>query len=140
MSDITDIQVSKWYRIKKMVYLIPEDAELEVEISDHGGKRTVAVGMICKYQDTPNWIVTDFIGWVYSYYNEDWEDVIVGIKYNADHELDYPVEDMEHVEYLLKICQEKPELFEHVPYILRWLDKNNRAEDQPGQEERKLRL
>ena len=62
------------------------------------------------------------------------------LRYDEKHDLDYLDEQREHVEILLAICQGNPDTLEHVPYILRWLDKNNRAEDQPGQEERKLRL
>lgn len=81
-----------------------------------------------------DWIVTAYVGCTYSY-----PEYGIMLRYNEEHELDYLDEQRELVEKLLAICQGNPDTLEHVPYILRWLDKNNRAGDQPGPEG-KLRL
>lgn len=123
---------NEWYKIEK---LLPDGKVLTQCINDEGGTLPLEVGKYLDGKGLFDWIVTAYVGCTYSY-----PEYGIVLRYDAEHELDYLDEEREHVEILLAICQGNPDTLEHVPYILRWLDKNNRAGDQPGQEERKLRL
>jgi len=122
---------NKWYKIEK---LLPDAKVLTQCISDEGGALQLEVGKYFDGKGLFDWIVTAYVGCTYSY-----PEYGIMLRYNEEHELDYLDEQREHVEMLLAICQANPDTLEHVPYILRWLDKNNRAGDQPGPEG-KLRL
>lgn len=103
-------------------------------INDEGGALPLEVGKYFDGKGLFDWIVTAYVGCTYSY-----AEYGITLRYDEKHELDYLDEQREHVEKLLDVCQEHADTLEHVPYILRWLNKNNGAGDQPGPE-RKLRL
>lgn len=121
---------TKWYRIEKTMY----GKRITQCINDEGGTLPLEVGKDFSGFGLFGWEVTAYVGCSYPYLEYG-----IMILYDENHELDYLPEMREEVEKLLAICQEHADTLEHVPYILRWLNKNNGAGDQPGPE-RKLRL